>query len=202
MPDVGNYYTGKLRNDSASRIDAAMQAAKGGAIGRIPNIITPTVGIDVDQIASRYKEMGKVIHKPDESLLVFISTSMSVNTLVKLGNQAKRANAVLVLRGVPGGIASGWARALAQLKPIVATGASVQINPDLFRLYAVDQVPTFVISRLDKNRCVSDNTDCQALLHATGDVSLDYVLEKWAEGSGDLAKVAQAHLDQMGGIQR
>lgn len=201
MPDVQNYYTGTARAKSAGAIDSAVRAAKSGAFGQMPNIPTPTAGIDIDRIASQYREMNHPTLPADENLLIFVSTSIPMQTLVKLGQQAKQAGAVLVLRGLPGGLASGWTHAMAQLKPLAATGARVEINPDLFRLYSVTQVPTFMIAKLDRSRCATDSTGCAANLRLSGDVSLDYVLEKWADGSGSLAKVAQSHLNQLTGVQ-
>ena len=201
MPDVSGYYGAAVRAKTGAALDAASETAKSGMVGRMPNLPVPTAGIDVDQIASRYRDLGKRDKQSDESLLIFVSTSMPMATLVKLGNQARRAGAVLVLRGVPGGLATSgaWTRAMAQLKPVAATGARVQINPDLFRLYAVNLVPTFVLTRLDTSQCASDSAGCQAMLRAVGDVSLDYVLEKWSDDRGELADQARLRLKHMKG---
>ena len=201
MPDLSGYYGAAARAKTGAALDAASETAKSGMVGRMPNLPVPTAGIDVDQIASRYRDLGKRIQPSDESLLIFVSTSMPMATLIKLGNQAKRAGAVLVLRGVPGGLSApgAWTRAMAQLKPVAATGARVQINPDLFRLYTVNVVPTFVLTRLDTSQCATDSAGCQAMLRAVGDVSLDYVLEKWTDGTGELADQARLRLKHMKG---
>lgn len=201
MPDVSGYYGAAVHAKTGAALDAASETAKSGMVGRIPNLPVPTGGIDVDQIASRYRDLGKRDKQSDENLLIFVSTSMPMATLVKLGNQAKRAGAVLVLRGVPGGLSlpGAWTRAMAQLKPVASTGARMQINPDLFRLYMVNVVPTFVLTRLDTSQCASDSDGCQAQLRAVGDVSLDYVLDKWTDGKGELADQARLRLKQMKG---
>jgi conjugal transfer pilus assembly protein TrbC len=202
MPDVSGYYGAAARAKTGAALDVAGETAKSGMVGRMPNLPVPTVGIDVDQIASRYRDLGKG-DKPqsDESLLIFVSTSMPMATLVKLGNQAKRAGAVLVLRGVPGGLSApgAWTRAMAQLKPVASTGARMQINPGLFRLYTVNVVPTFVLTRLNTSQCASDSDGCQAQLRAVGDVSLDYVLEKWTDGKGELTDQARLRFKRMKG---
>jgi conjugal transfer pilus assembly protein TrbC len=201
MPDLSGYYGAAARAKTGAALDAASETAKSGTIGRMPNLPVPIAGIDVDQIARRYRDLGKRNQQSDESLLIFVSTSMPMATLIKLGNQAKRAGAVLVLRGVPGGLSApgAWTRAMAELKPVAATGARVQINPDLFRLYTVNVVPTFVLTRLDTSQCATDSAGCQATLRAVGDVSLDYVLEKWTDGTGELADQARLRLKHMKG---
>jgi conjugal transfer pilus assembly protein TrbC len=201
MPDVSGYYDAAARAKTGAALDAASATAKTGMVGRMPTLPVPTAGIDVDQIASRYRNLGKRDKPSDEGLLIFVSTSMPMATLIKLGNQAKRAGAVLVLRGVPGGLSApgAWTRAMAQLKPVAATGARMQINPDLFRLYTVNLVPTFVLARRDTSQCASANAGCQSMLRAVGDVSLDYVLEKWTDGTGELADQAQLRLKRMKG---
>lgn len=197
MPDVGDYKSEALRQKSSSKIEAGTEASKAGAVRALPEItFKKSQGVDIDQIASRYRQMGKKNH--DESLLIFVSTSMPMASLVRLGRQAHEAGAVMVLRGMPGGVSKGsWGKGMTQLKPVIETGASIQIHPDMFRLYGVKQVPTFVMAKAEQSECVLDSTRCQSFLKASGDVSLDYVLDRWADGTGDLAEKSRSRLDRI-----
>jgi conjugal transfer pilus assembly protein TrbC len=201
MPDTGDYASQAARQKSAAALDSAAQAARGGALPSMPNVRLPReLGVDIDQIASRYKAMGRV-DKQDEDLMVFVSASMPMASLVKLGKQARLAGAVLVLRGIEGGLSHGaWKQAMDRLKPVVETGAAIQIHPDLYRIYRVTQVPTFVLAEPETTECAMDATRCHAMLRATGDVSLGYVLDRWADTDGPLADKARARLKRMGGV--
>lgn len=199
MPDIGDYRSDAIRQKSSNKIEEVAEASKAGAIRALPDIgVNKTQGIDIEQIATRYREIGK---KPQhENLMVFVSTSMPMASLVKLGKQSSKAGAVMVLRGIPGGVGRGsWTKAMAALKPIVDTGASIQIHPDLFKLYEVRQVPTFILAKAEQSECVLDSTRCQSFLKASGDVSLDYVLDRWSDGKGDLAGEARSRLDRISG---
>jgi conjugal transfer pilus assembly protein TrbC len=200
LPDLGDYGSRSVHQKSSDALDAASRAATAGAMRSMPDIKVPAgLRVDIDQIASRYKEMGKP--PKDDGLLVFVSMSMPMAALVKLGQQSKRAGAVLVLRGLEGGLSRGsWSRMMDELKPVAETGASIQIHPDLFRLYGVTQVPTFVLMEPEEAECVMDSTRCQTMLRATGDVSLSYVLDKWADGEGVLADKARSRLKRLGGV--
>lgn len=194
IPDIQNYDSEQIRKKNDAKLDDAEKAARKGFLPKVPNVKMPASGIDVGQIANRYQE--KQIASRNENLLIFVSLSMPKEALLRLSRQAQSTNAVLVIRGLDGGLTKGnWANAMASLKPITETGASVIIHPEYFKQYGVKQVPTFVL--------VSDETpihscdaskSCDAKLQSSGDVSLDYVLTRWADGTGPLAKIAKNKL--------
>lgn len=195
MPDIKNYDSTEVRQKSDARLGDAERAARSGQVSKIPNIKMPSSGVDIGQIASRYNESP--LPKNDENLMIFISLSMPKEALVKLAKQAQATNALLVMRGVEGGIAKGnWPRAMAALKPISETGAAVVIHPDYFKQYQVKQVPTFVLvsnKQLPMESC-ENSTSCDLKLQASGDVSLDYVLGLWADSKSPLANIAKNKL--------
>jgi conjugal transfer pilus assembly protein TrbC len=196
LPEIKGYGDdAAARQHSSQALDAANQAAKNGAVRAFPNIKTPASGVDIGQIASRYSQAA--IKPVDENLMIFITLGMPEKALMRLAKQAARTRAVLVLRGVQGGVDKGsWPRAMEALKPIAATGASIIIHPDLFRVYRVVQAPTFVLTTdRQSDACLSDQKkECNQSLRASGDVSLDYVLEQWSEGDSALASEARARL--------
>lgn len=201
LPEIKGYGDdAAARQKSSQALDAASNAARNGAVRAFPDIKVPASGVDIGQIAARYSQNRQ---KPeDENLMIFVTLGMPDKALLNLARQAARTRAVLVLRGVDGGLAKGnWPRAMDALKPIAETGASIIIHPDLFRAYKVVQAPTFVLTTdRQGDACLSDQRkECSQSLRATGDVSLDYVLERWSEGNSPLAGEARSRLDMLGG---
>lgn len=201
LPDIkgfGDDAAARLKSGQA--LDAASQAARNGAVRALPNIKSAVSGVDIGKIAGQFHQ--NAIKPNDENLMIFVTLGMPDKALLNLARQAVRARAVLVLRGVQGGLDKGnWKRAMEALKPITETGASIIIHPDLFRAYKVVQAPTFVLTTDRQGEaCVSDQKkECSQSLRATGDVSLDYVLERWSEGNNPLASEARERLTLLDG---
>lgn len=154
-------------------------------------------GVDPAAIAARFKDMQPT-GGPDHELLIFVSTSIPKATLVKLGEQAKTAGGILVMRGVKGGLQQKNALAVmaSELQPVAATGVDIQIHPELFTRYNVSAVPTFVLAR-EVTDCGTDA--CAARMTSlAGDVSLDFALERFtASPDARLAQLARAKLARL-----
>jgi len=149
------------------------------ALPQIPMTKNTDAVIDPEQIMKQYQSLGKA-QKPTEDLIIFISSSMPMSALEKLGKQAKSAGAVLVMRGLTGDLdRNGWNETMQYLRPVAKTGASIQIHPELFKQYNVNVVPTFVFATNGiVQGCNDDMCDANSI-RAEGDASLDYVLEYW-----------------------
>lgn len=81
-------------------------------------------------------------------ILIFASFSVPPATLKNLLDQATEPNVVLVLRGVPkGSNLPETIRRLKQLLPDEEQVPHVMLDPTLFRRYAIDRVPSFVLER-------------------------------------------------------
>lgn len=146
--------------------------------------------IDPEQIMKQYQSLGKA-QKPKEDLIIFISSSMPMSALEKLGNQAKKAGAVLVMRGLVGDLdKNGWNQTMQYIEPVAKTGASIQIHPDLFKQYNVNVVPTFVLAINGIVQGCNDDMCDASSIRAEGDASLDYVLEYWKDKYSEDSKVA------------
>ncbi|MBC2731150.1 MULTISPECIES: TrbC family F-type conjugative pilus assembly protein [unclassified Thiobacillus] len=200
LPDLKSFDADKARDRSNRALDDAARATQGGPVRAMPNIKVPSSGVDIAQIASRYGQAR--LQAEDERLLIFATLGMSQAALVKLAKQAARSGAVMVFRGVDGGLAGGnWARSVEAFKPIAEAGASIQIHPELFKAYRVTQAPTFILTApVHGDACVSDRAKaCDKALRSVGDVSLDYVLERWSAGSGELANEARRRLARIEG---
>ncbi len=130
------------------------------------------------------------------SFYVFVSFSLGEKALMNLAEDAKRWGATLVLRGFKEGSYRKTVKALQHI--IQKTGQGVLIDPELFTLFAITAVPTFVLS---KPFPVSTMDRIQTSIHdrLQGHVSIQYVLEAFAK-EGDLREEAQTLL--LGGFPR
>lgn len=162
-----------------------------------PEQLRKTTPVDPAEIAARYEDFKAVALPPADDLLIFVSTSMPMDTLTRLANQAKQADGVLVFRGMKGDLRKRreFAAWIKYLEPVIKTGASIQINPLVFKRYDIKVAPSFVIASREEG-C---NTDQCKVASTTieGDVSLDYALEHWVQQGGRLAGIAQARLAKM-----
>lgn len=146
-------------------------------------------GADPLTIAKQYEQGLR--ETPQEALYIFISTSVPIDTLKLLGEQAVRGGAALVLRGIPGGF-DGYTNMLQTLKPVIATGADIQIHPELFDRFEVSAVPAFVIAKYEEG-CQGNVCDAESISVA-GDVSLPFALEHLANRPHPLSATAKDRL--------
>lgn len=153
-------------------------------------------GVDPSKLAESYG-------KPDTSLigesrsyqvLAFVSLSMPEGSLVRLGRDAKRIGAAVVLRGMRHGLEPGtWVRSVEALKPLVDTGADIQINPGLFEQFGVRSVPAVILSPggiADKG-CVDESCSAGPVGVVLGDVTLEYALDSMAERKDAVGALAR-----------
>ena len=177
-----------------------MQASQNKASDRnglSPQELRKTQGVDPGKLASKYQGTFNDIKKLTPDLMVFISTSMPKKALVMLGEQAKAAGAVLVLRGMKGvlGTKGVMEERTKALQPIADTGAAIQIDPEAFGRYQVTAVPTFVIATKEES-CGTEMCDAKSYALA-GDVTLEYALEQWSSRGGAIGKQADMFLHRI-----
>jgi conjugal transfer pilus assembly protein TrbC len=121
---------------------------------------------------------------------IFVSLSLGEKALLNLTIDAKRYGATLVLRGFKAGSYVKTVHALQKI--IQETGQGLIIDPELFTLFAVQTVPTFVLS---KPFHLNASERIQTPLHdrIQGHVSPKYTLETFAK-EGDLKNEAESLL--------
>lgn len=114
-------------------------------------------------------------------LLVFVSLTMPEGSLRKLIEQGERTRATIVLRGLKDGSMVKTAAAVRQILGNYKT--AVQIDPQGFDRFGVNQVPTFILlkdgaqlQRCDDTSCVSPSSYAEV----SGDATIEYALE-WIE---------------------
>lgn len=99
----------------------------------------------------------------DDAVLWFVSFSMPEASLRQAVDQAEKAGAVLVLRGLKGNSFKDTVKAISSL--IREKNVQVQIDPTLFKKYDITAVPCV---------CYRDWKVC-------GDVTLEYAMDLIAE---------------------
>ena len=132
-------------------------------------------------------------------LIVFISLSMPEATLARLADQAARARAQLLLRGLSEG---SLPRTAARIQQLIGTRpVAVQIDPRAFDRYAIQRVPSFVLARAGGPDTACRGEQCARAddhVTAAGDVSLDYALAHFQRSAPAFARDAGRFLARLG----
>jgi conjugal transfer pilus assembly protein TrbC len=149
---------------------------------------------DPAAIADAYRRQQNLPGVVAPELLVFVSFSMPHESLVRLAEQARRADAVLVFRGLAG---ATLREMTSRLVPLTKAGAAMQINPQAFARFGIKAAPTFVLAEGEES-CAESTCEGRAQL-VSGDVSLDFALERLARQGGPLAYAAEDRLRRLRG---
>ena len=172
------------RKHSRPPVDAPANASAPSApsVDALPQPVTRTP-IDLEALARGYASQADAMDAAQglakgPGLLVFVSLAMPRPTLQRLIEQAARARASVILRGLANG---SLRETVAQVQPLIGQRqVAVQIDPQAFDRFAIARVPSFVLVR-DGTRpesCAAGScAPPEAFLRTAGDVSLDYALE-------------------------
>lgn len=176
--------TGKQNMDAAARraevqMDPAA-VARGMPKGDLQAVpMLKTGKIDPLELAKQYKQISGAVAEDDRfNVLVFVSLTMPEEALKRIGQDAKKIGAVVVMRGMKYGLKLGtWADSLEAIKPLAGTGANVQINPELFRQFGIRSVPTFAVSTVPVgDKGCGDGACAAGIATVVGDVTMEYAL--------------------------
>lgn len=188
LPDDASF--GRQAVPSTPRIDALPQPVTREPI----DLGTLARGLDV--------QAGRPSLAADAGprLLVFISFSMPPRTLDRLAEQAGRARAALVLRGLVDG---SLTRTVAQVQTLLGgRKVAVLIDPQAFDRYAVRHTPTFVLVRQGAQARPCSAGSCAPAsdyLAVSGDVSLDHALTYFQRSAPALSRDAAGFLRRLAG---
>ena len=173
-------------------IDRALKANPFPDAGRIgsqpipqPPRVNPQRGaIDIEAIARSKVQLpnaGGTSGAPPVALRIFITLDMPRASLQLLTDQASRADAVLVLRGLKSQSMRQTVAIVGEL--IGERNVAWVIDPEAFTRFAVRQAPTFVLTLNDatdndkEGGCGSGCVTPAGFASVAGDVSLDYALK-------------------------
>lgn len=171
-------------------------------IEALPQPVTRTP-IDLEALARGFNAQAgqPTLQGPaGPGLMVFISFSMPEATLSRLVDQAARARASLVLRGLVNGSLPETVTRVQQL--IGTRRVSVQIDPQAFDRFSVIKTPSFVLVRdgAQPQSCAAGTCfAADAYAMTAGDVSLGYALGFFQRSAPKLAKDAGSFLKRLKG---
>lgn len=125
-------------------------------------------------------------------LTLFVSFSLGEKALLNLAIESKIYGATLVFRGFKDNSYAHTVKALQKI--IQETGQWFIIDPELFSLFSVTAIPTYILSRPFQLHTLEQT---QTPLHdrLQGHVSLQYALETFAK-EGDLQNEAHSLLEK------
>ena len=154
---------------------------------------------DFDAMVLGAAEAAKADFGSAPRFIAFASLSMPPAALKALARDMKRAGGVTVLRGFPSGSAKILRARLSQVWDEGDAPAAIGIDPRLFRAFAIEAAPTFVMTSGDFELC--DGFDCASAIpphdRMAGNVSVAFVLETFAGGGGPGAALARLHLARL-----
>jgi type-F conjugative transfer system pilin assembly protein TrbC len=170
----------KSRTNVSDVAWAKQQLSKPLAPIPINDKATSTIkGVDIDALIKRYAIPMRFPNEREQSLYIFVSFSMTEQSLKALLTQAQQAHGVLVIRGLVNGSLKDTTQTVAKL--LDGKQGGLQIDPSPFKKFNISQVPAVVV--IDKN--------CTDIVY--GDISLSDSLEA-IEQSGDCKAQAKQFL--------
>jgi conjugal transfer pilus assembly protein TrbC len=183
---------------ASPELQAGKVAGFAPTLKAVPAPVAPPPAGVLDKL---FAQVGKPLFptlKPDGELMVLVSSSMPDEALRNLAQQADKAGAVLVLRGLVGDSLPQTTAKIRQVLGDQGGDSTFQINPEVFRAYNVQSVPTFVLARQPAG--AADGSTCEVgtdYVAVRGDVNLQYALQKLAGNKG-WETVANRYLAAMG----
>ncbi len=208
FPHVTDADIERARRQHAMPSEAELARVPAPATPRIDALPEPETRspVDLEAIARGFdaRSLGPALGTGrGPSLLIFISFAMPEATLNRLLDQATRAGATLVLRGLVNGSLRDTVERMQRL--IGQRQVSVQIDPQAFDRFSIVRTPSFVLVRegatlqpCGAGTCPS--TDQYVL--AAGDVSVEYALRFFERNAPHMAADASAVLQRMEGSPR
>ena len=163
------------------------------------------VPIDLEALAKGYaSQVGNMDAAQglvsDPALMIFVSLSMPEATLQRLVDQAARAKASILLRGLVNG---SLRDTVARVQGLIGQRqVAVQIDPQAFDRFAISRVPSFVLIRDGARLASCASGTCappEGFVRTAGDVSLDYALEHVQRAAPKFAKDASGFLKRIKG---
>ncbi|MGO4158719.1 type-F conjugative transfer system pilin assembly protein TrbC [Cupriavidus sp. YAF13] len=186
------------------RAQSVLQAMPDPAMGtvNVPDLRTRSAQPMPDPAALAQRYQPTQAPAPAERrypVMVFASLSMPEATLKRIGQQARRAGAAVIFRGLRYGMGQGnWKRSVDAMKPVTDTGAVVLIDPRQFERFDIRTVPVVVVSLNALEDC-AEGACANRSARVDGDVSLDYALERVAVRKDGIGQIARQVLGQLRG---
>ncbi len=207
QPTVTDADIERARQRHRMPTDAELARVPVAAAPRIDALPQPatSVPVDLEALARGFNAQSGQPALPAPSgprLLVFVSFAMPEATIKRLLDQAARAQATVVLRGLVNGSIRDTVERMQRL--IGSHKVAVQIDPQAFDRFSIIRTPSFVLVREGAATLPCATGMCigkEQFALATGDVSLDYALRFFERSAPDIARDASPFLRRMKGAR-
>lgn len=103
----------------------------------------------------------------ENGIIVFVSFSMPKLSLIELSDQSEKYGATLILRGI---YRNSFTKTKDKILEINKNGLRLNVDPQLFRQYNIEKVPTFVLLKNGRE-----------IARLSGNVSLEFARNKLNE---------------------
>ena len=157
--------------------------------------------VDFDEIVMAASNNLKDNRGSAPQFMVFVSLSMPEQALKRIINETSAAGGFVVFRGFPNNSGKQFLAAISKVIDKDDQFASIGIDPRLFRAFDVSAVPTYVAVSSDFSPC--DGLACKTTPPPfdamSGNVSVSYALQTFAEDDGPGALVARSALKNLAG---
>lgn len=129
------------------------------------------------------------------SILIFVSFSMPNESIKGWINDAEKIHAPVLIRGLVNNSFKETTKKMIVLSEDNHGG--VQLDPQLFKALDIKQVPAVVVTK--NIQCVTTKTCGGTYDVVSGDVHLEYALEKIVRQKDELSPIAEAALKTLRG---
>ena len=175
--------------------DEARATAEGGQRNLQANGARLTGGsigpIDFDEIIKTATATSEDRGRAPQ-LIVFASLSMPEDSLKALIRDTALAGGTVTFNGFPGNSMKAFQQGIMKVVDNNDAYSNIGVDPRLFRAFKVRSVPTVVVATSDFDLC--DGFDCTTQVppfdRISGNVTLGYALETFANGDGPGAAIA------------
>lgn len=136
-------------------------------------------------MTSAYAETGNIY--------IFISFSMSNESIKGWMNESKKIGAPVIIRGL---VNNSFKDTLQKVSDLTHDNqGGVQLDPNLFRRFQIEKVPAVVVAKNES--CLPSQTCIDEYDVIYGDVTLAYALKKIADKNDTLSSIALTALTKL-----
>jgi conjugal transfer pilus assembly protein TrbC len=159
----------------------------------------PEGPIDFDALIAGAATNSSAFEGSGPLFIVFASLSMPKDSLSRLIADTAAAGGIVAFRGFPGNDAKAFVAGMKAVLKSPESQAHIAIDPRLFRAFAVEAVPTYVVVSSEFELC--EGLKCRTAIPAhdrmVGNVTTEYALETFAEARGPGAAIAAVALARL-----
>ncbi|MEM8985169.1 MAG: type-F conjugative transfer system pilin assembly protein TrbC [Pseudomonadota bacterium] len=202
LPEAGAFARSLEDAIAAAQADAEALAETAQRTVDTGEIQTSTSGVDIDALLRDHQpaiEQAQAGQPQALPFIAFVSLSMPEDILKPLIRDVARAGGVAVLRGFKDGSVRTTAAALQEMLGVDASLGGAAIDPRLFRSFAVEAVPTFVMPAGALGVCDAPNCTEPAPAHdrIAGNVTVAYALRQLTEQGEAAPDKAEHYLKRL-----